>query len=146
MTVWHRNFARRESRRRCGLERLEPRLALAGDVVVSEFQAVNRSTIADQDGEFSDWIEIQNFGTDVVNLAGWYLTDDAANLTKWQFPSVQIEPGALLLTFASVRIGRPATRNYIRVSGCRRRASFWHLSSQMAQRWPAVLVPSFQHK
>ena len=81
--------------------RLEPRVLLAGDVVISEFLAINGSNLPDEDGEFSDWIELQNVAPGPVNLDGWYLTDDPANLTRWRFPAVTIQPGAFMLVFAS---------------------------------------------
>lgn len=63
--------------------------------------AVNNSTLQDEDGSFSDWVEIHNPDGIALNLNGWYLTDDAANLTKWTFPSVVIPPGGFLTVFAS---------------------------------------------
>ena len=36
------------------------RAQLAADVVISEFMASNSRTLADRDGDFSDWIEIHN--------------------------------------------------------------------------------------
>src|SRR5438876_7130768 len=47
----------------------------ADNVFISEFMAVNDSTLADEDGDFSDWIEIHNGGTNSINLDGWFLTD-----------------------------------------------------------------------
>ena len=38
--------------------------------------ASNGDTIADEDGDFEDWIEIYNPGIEPVNLAGWGLSDD----------------------------------------------------------------------
>ena len=49
----------------------------------------------------SDFIELTNRGDQAVNLAGWYLTDDADDLTKWEFPSVNLAPGQYLVVFAS---------------------------------------------
>ncbi|MFM7752470.1 MAG: lamin tail domain-containing protein, partial [Opitutaceae bacterium] len=63
--------------------------------------AANTRTLADVDGKFSDWIEIHNPDTAAVSLAGWYLTDDAKDLKKWQFPDVSIPPGGFLVVFAS---------------------------------------------
>lgn len=76
-------------------------MLLDGVPIISEFQAINESTIADEDGETSDWIEIQNPDSEPLELVGWYLTDDAANLTKWQFPSTQLAPRSELIVFAS---------------------------------------------
>jgi hypothetical protein len=69
--------------------------------IISEFMASNDRTLRDVDGQYSDWIEIHNPDAAPVNLAGWYLTDDARNLTKWQFPAVTLSPGGYLVVFAS---------------------------------------------
>src|ERR1019366_9210827 len=63
---------------------LSPGIATgASSVVISEFMASNNSTLADEDGEYSDWIELYNSSTNTVNLGGWYVTDRATNLTHW---------------------------------------------------------------
>jgi len=68
-------------------------------VVINEFLAKNDKTIADPAGEYDDWLELYNPGSVDINLAGMYLSDDAENLTRWQFPgdSVILEAGAYLL-------------------------------------------------
>ncbi len=92
----------RDAGRRGGLESLEPRQLLAADPVISELQAINATTLQDQDGDYSDWIEIRNPDVAAQNIAGWYLTDDLADLTKWQFPAnTVIDAGAHLVVFAS---------------------------------------------
>ena len=83
------------------VDRLEPRMLFAGDVVISELMAVNIKTRADEDGEFSDWIEIHNRGTGPVNLEGWHLTDARANPRKWTFPAVTLGAEEHLLVWAS---------------------------------------------
>src|ERR1041384_7897371 len=70
-------------------------------VIINEFQASNSLTLADQDGDYSDWIELYNSGDEAVDLQGWYLTDNASELTKWQFPKLSLAPKAYLLVFAS---------------------------------------------
>ncbi len=83
-------------------EPLEPRLALsAGALVINEFMAANNDTLLDEDGDSSDWIEIHNPSPAPVNLDGWYLTDDADDLTKWQLPAVTLSPDDYRLVFAS---------------------------------------------
>src|SRR5436309_488025 len=82
------------------LETLEQRRLLAG-VVINEFLAENQAGIVDQDNTHSDWIELRNTDAASVNLAGWSLTDDSTNLTKWQFPSVSIPGGGCLIVWAS---------------------------------------------
>jgi CotH protein/Big-like domain-containing protein/chitobiase/beta-hexosaminidase-like protein/lamin tail-like protein len=69
--------------------------------MISEFMAQNNATLADEDGAYSDWIEIYNPTTSTVNLAGWYLANSAANPMKWQFPSTNLGPNRFLIVFAS---------------------------------------------
>jgi hypothetical protein len=68
---------------------------------VSELLALNSTSITDEDGDHSDWIEIYNGNPAPVDLGGWYLTDDATLLTKWQFPSTVVPAGDYLVVFAS---------------------------------------------
>jgi hypothetical protein len=78
------------------------RVAAGQDAVfISEFLAANNGPVLDQDGDASDWIEIYNAGSNMVNLAGWRLTDDAANPGKWTFPATNLAAGNYLLVFAS---------------------------------------------
>ncbi|MCX7817633.1 MAG: lamin tail domain-containing protein [Kiritimatiellae bacterium] len=72
-------------------------------VRITEFSASNSRTIRDEFGDASDWIELANIGTQTVNLAGWRLTDEIGNLSKWVFPSTNIAPGEYWVIFASGR-------------------------------------------
>jgi hypothetical protein len=63
--------------------------------------AANASTLADEDGEYSDWIELQNVSPATVNLFDWALTDNAGDLSKWKFPATNLPPGGFLVVFAS---------------------------------------------
>ena len=63
--------------------------------------ASNVSTLADEDGDYSDWIEIYNGGTVAVNLEGWSLTDDPALPGQFVIPAgFGIPPGGYLLVWA----------------------------------------------
>ncbi|MCB9279618.1 MAG: CotH kinase family protein [Lewinellaceae bacterium] len=63
------------------------------DVVVNEFAADNATIVADQAGEYEDWIELYNNSADPVDMSGWYLSDDEENLTKWTFPEGTVIQG-----------------------------------------------------
>src|SRR5262245_23377046 len=78
-----------------------PVLRGADLVIISEFVASNSGGLRDEDGDASDWLELFNAGTNTVNLGGWSLTDSAADLAKWTFPSTNLAPGAFLIVFAS---------------------------------------------
>lgn len=76
--------------------------SVASGVRLTEFMAGNNSTIRDNDGAYSDWIEIYNGGTTSVSLGGWYLTDEFSNLSKWRFPAgVTMPADSYLLVWAS---------------------------------------------
>jgi hypothetical protein len=76
--------------------------------MISEFMAINTTTLADEDGAYSDWIELYNSSTNTVNLGGWYLTDKATNLTHWMFPATNLGPSQFLVVFASNKDRRVA--------------------------------------
>ncbi len=76
--------------------------AQAQVAVISEFQAVNDSTLKDQDGDRPDWIEVHNPGAFDLDLGGWFLSDDAVYPVRWQFPQPTVVPaGGFLVVFAS---------------------------------------------
>src|SRR3954451_6743570 len=83
------------------VQSLESRVLLAADFRISEFMAANVTTLADEDGQFNDWVEIRNAGDAAGNLAGYRLTDNAALPSQWTFPSVSVPAGGHLVVFAS---------------------------------------------
>jgi hypothetical protein len=76
-------------------------VSLSAQVCINEFMTGNKITLQDEDLKYSDWLELKNVSSNTVSLAGWYLTDDATDLTKWQFPATNILPGAFMVIFAS---------------------------------------------
>ncbi|MCK5473379.1 MAG: lamin tail domain-containing protein, partial [Planctomycetes bacterium] len=70
---------------------------------ITELVASNITGLADEDGNYCDWVEIYNRSHFDVNLDGWYLTDNDGDLTRWQFPAVVLEPGEFLVVFASAK-------------------------------------------
>ena len=104
-----RNFSRQ-------FESLEDRHLLAGDLIISEFMASNKTTLQDEDGDFPDWVEIYNPTNADMNLNGWHLTDDNANLDKWSLPDQVLPAGNFLIVFASSKdrttAGQPLHTNF----------------------------------
>jgi hypothetical protein len=70
-------------------------------VRISEFMASNASTLTDEDGDTSDWIEIQNTSATNVNLLNWALTDSVNHPAEWVFPATNISSGGFIIVFAS---------------------------------------------
>ncbi|MCD4664817.1 MAG: CotH kinase family protein, partial [Bacteroidales bacterium] len=50
---------------------------------INEFMADNDNIIADPQGEYDDWIELYNGGTQYINMGGKYITDDLNNPVEW---------------------------------------------------------------
>lgn len=77
------------------------------NVHLNEFVAENQprpndpTAPVDLDGDYPDWMEIKNNEATAVNLNGWQLSDDPANLAKWTFANTQIPAGGYLVVFAS---------------------------------------------
>lgn len=79
----------------------KPHSLHAQNILINEFMSDNESTLIDDDGDYSDWIEIFNPSAQTVNLNGLYLSDDASDLKKWKFPKVYLQPQQFLVVFAS---------------------------------------------
>lgn len=67
---------------------------------INEFMASNETTVADEAGEYDDWFELYNGGTESINLSGLYLSDKLDNPGKWPMPDETIAPGEFLLIWA----------------------------------------------
>ncbi|MEZ5301053.1 MAG: lamin tail domain-containing protein [Verrucomicrobiales bacterium] len=68
---------------------------------ISEFLADNATGILDGFGQRSDWIEVENTSGAPIDLSGYRLTDDRADLAKWHFPEIVLGAGERLIVFAS---------------------------------------------
>lgn len=73
---------------------------MSGKVVISEFMPKNKSCLRDEDGDFSDWIELHNISEENVELKGWSLSDKKGK-TGWTFPEISLEADERLIVFAS---------------------------------------------
>jgi len=75
-------------------------LTTSGDIVINEFMASNGMAVADQDGEFDDWIELYNNSDRDISLNGYFLSDKLASPTKWQFPDITLAAASYLVVWA----------------------------------------------
>ncbi len=84
---------------------LSTSIAWSQSFQINELMASNRSTLTDPQGEYDDWIELVNANRVYEDLAGMYLSDDADDLTQWQFPTdapslTEVAPGGFVLVWA----------------------------------------------
>ena len=80
--------------------------AEAGSVIISELMAKNKAMLRDADGDFSDWIELQNTTDADIDLTGWIISDKGKG-SGMEFPAVVLPAGGYALVFASGK-NRPA--------------------------------------
>lgn len=70
-------------------------------LLITEVMASNQKTVADEFGQYSDWIELHNTTAEEISLKGYYLSDSEGNLTKYALPDVTIAGGGYLVVYAS---------------------------------------------
>ncbi len=75
--------------------------APATQILINEFMASNDRTIADEDGDHADWIELYNPTDRAITLQDHFLTDDPGAPRKWSLPSRTVQPHGYLLIWAS---------------------------------------------
>ena len=77
-------------------------------IVINEWMANNASTFADPaDNQFDDWIELYNPTGSPVDLAGWTITDDPVDPTKFSFlPGHTIPANGYLIVWADNEISQ----------------------------------------
>ena len=77
-------------------------------LVINEWMADNESALPDPaDGDFEDWIELENLGSVAADLTGWFLSDDPNKPFKYQIPfGYSIAPRDLFLTWADDEVAQ----------------------------------------
>ena len=84
---------------------LSPGVSVAEDatptILITEVMAANTRTVADDQGGYSDWIELHNPTDMPIALAGYTITDDPDEPAKWTLPVATLAPGAFLVLWAS---------------------------------------------
>lgn len=73
----------------------------AQSLQINEVLTKNATSIQDDLGENSDWIEIYNPNTEAVSLKGYSLSDDVNNKQKWTFKNGTIAPDSFIVVFAN---------------------------------------------
>jgi len=83
-------------------------------VVINELVASNAGGAVDSAGNHDDWLELYNNNGNPVDLSGFYITDNPANLNKWQFPPATNLPafGYLVLWADEEQIQGPFHTNF----------------------------------
>ena len=77
----------------------------APPLYLNEVLADNAGAYADPEGRYSDWVEVYNAGAEAIDLAGYFLTDDADAAEAFRIPDADpaattVPPGGHLLLYA----------------------------------------------
>ncbi len=78
-------------------------LSVNSQIVINEYSCSNMTGMTDNFGQREDWIELYNATGAAIDLTGYYLSDKASNLTKWQIPSGSIPANGFKVVIASKR-------------------------------------------
>jgi hypothetical protein len=68
---------------------------------VAEIMPGDAEVLADEDGQYPGWVELQNASTVPVSPANHGLSDEIAQPFKWRFPDLVLGPGQRLIVFTS---------------------------------------------
>ena len=69
-------------------------------LVINELMASNDTAIADEYGDYDDWIEVANVGDSTINLTGLGLIDHMDGSGAFIFPATTLDPGEYILVWA----------------------------------------------
>jgi len=78
---------------------------------LNEVCSANLVDLADEDGDFGDWIELKSLQSG-VNAGDYYLSDQRDSLLRWQLPNVELTSGELSLIFASGKNRSPVIDHF----------------------------------
>lgn len=70
------------------------------NVMFSEAMSSN-TKYAGQNGEYYDFVELQNNSTETVNLSDFYLSDKKNNMTMYRMPDISLAPGEYYVIYCS---------------------------------------------
>lgn len=72
-----------------------------GKLYINKIMAKNESYKVDDNGEYSDFIELYNGYNYPINLEGYYLSDAEYKTSKWAFPNIVMNAKESLIIYAS---------------------------------------------
>ena len=92
------------------------------ELFINEFLASNTNCYADEFGEYDDWVEIYNAGTEPINIGGMYITDKLDQPMYYQIPSSKpdsttIQPGGFLLLWCDEDLTQGVLHVNIKLKG-----------------------------
>ena len=99
---------------------------------INEFMASNDAALPGPEGDFPDWIEIYNAGSEAVMLGGYYMADDLTDPTAmYQIPdtypdSVTVPAGGYILFYANKGEATSVLNLNFKLSGGGEQIGLWN--------------------
>lgn len=115
-------------------------IILSQSIAINEIVASNSEIISDEDGDYSDFIELYNYGSTAVNLENFGLTDDEADLYQWVFPNVTIQPNEYLLVWASKKDNVYALHTSFKISSGGEAITLTHSNGSLIDQAPSTAL------
>ena len=109
----------------------------SSQLVINEFLASNDFSFPGPGGDFPDWIEIYNAGSEDVMLGGYFLADDLADpAAMYQIPdtypdSVTVPAGGYILFYANKEEASSVLNLNFKLSGGGEDIGFWDPSENL---------------
>jgi uncharacterized protein YggL (DUF469 family) len=112
-----------------GASNSNPNPPIETELYINEFMASNDFAFPGPQGDYPDWIEIYNAGTEDVDLSGYYLSDDLAEM-KFMIPdtypdSVTVAAGGFILFYANDDTEWSVLNTNFKLSGGGEMIGFW---------------------
>lgn len=80
-------------------DELQSMAELGGPLIINEVQTANLDPSGMELPENYDWVEVKNVSDESISLSEYFLSDDDDELSKWQFPDVEIMPGEIVTVY-----------------------------------------------
>jgi len=115
-----------------GAANINPNPPADVDLYINEFMASNDNAFPGPQGDFPDWIEIYNAGSEDVMLGGYYLSDDLVDPEKlFQIPdtypdSVTVPAGGFIVFYANSDPDWSVLNLNFKLSGGGEQIGFWN--------------------
>ena len=75
---------------------------VASTLAFNEVMSSNKGSVPDENGDYPDWVELHNTGSETVSIGGFGLTDDLAAGAKYVFPTgTEVEANGYILVWCS---------------------------------------------
>ena len=68
---------------------------------INEVVSLNGTGLQDFEGDFPDWIELYNPGSEALNLLNYAISDDYVDTDPWVLPDIELPPNGYIVIFAS---------------------------------------------